>query len=209
MSDARNTVPDDVDVVELQTTYEGFFRIDRYRLRHKVFDGNRWSQEIDREVFERGHAVSVLPYDPHRDEVVLTEQFRMGGLAAPGVSHWQIECVAGIIDAGHTPEETAIRETQEETGLEVTNLTEAYHYLCSPGGSSETVRLYCGQVDSSTADGVHGLAEEGEFIRVFPATLPDAFDLLDTGKIANGMTIIALQWLRANRDELRRKWAVI
>lgn len=198
---------DDVDVVELNAVYEGFFRIDRYRVRHKVFETDRWSAELDREVFERGHAVSVLPYDPVRDEVVLIEQFRVGGYAAPGVSHWQIECVAGIIDPGDGAEETAIRETHEETGLEVTNLVEAHHYLCSPGGSSETVRMYCGQVDALNAGGIHGLENEGEYIRVFKVTADEAFSVLDEGKINNGMTIIALQWLRANRAELRAKWA--
>ncbi|MDA0241678.1 MAG: NUDIX domain-containing protein [Proteobacteria bacterium] len=198
---------DDVDVVQLNAVYEGFFRIDRYKVRHKVFETGQWSGELDREVFERGHAVSVLPYDPNRDEVVLIEQFRVGGYAAPNLSHWQIECVAGIIDDGDSAEETAIRETREETGLNVTNLVEAYHYLCSPGGSSETVRMYCGQVDAANAGGIHGLEHEGEFIRVFSVTADEAFATLDDGKINNGMTIIALQWLRTHRDELKRKWA--
>ena len=159
----------------------GFFRIDRYRIQHKVFHEERWSSELDREVFERGHAVGVLPYDPQRDEVVLIEQFRVGGFAAPDVSHWQIECVAGIIDAGDTPEETAVRELEEETGLISKDLMKLFHYLVSPGGTSETVHLYCSRVDATDAGGILGLEEEGEYIRVNALPVDDAFAMLDRG----------------------------
>ncbi len=60
--------PDDVEIIARETAYEGHFRLDRYRLRHRLFDGGM-SPELKREVFERGHAAALLPYDPVRDEV--------------------------------------------------------------------------------------------------------------------------------------------
>ena len=54
---------DDIEVLEKTTPFRGYFRLDHYRLKHRLFEGG-WSDEISREVFERGHAVSVLPYDP-------------------------------------------------------------------------------------------------------------------------------------------------
>ncbi len=71
----------DVELVEKTTPYDGYFRIGRYRLRHRRFDGG-WTEVIDREVFDRGRAAVVLPYDPARDAVVLIEQFRIGAYAA-------------------------------------------------------------------------------------------------------------------------------
>lgn len=67
----------DVEILEKTTPFQGYFRIDRYCLRHRLFAGG-WSGEMTREIFERGHAVGLLPYDPVRDELVLIEQFRPG-----------------------------------------------------------------------------------------------------------------------------------
>ena len=136
---------DDVDIREKRTVYQGHFRIDRYRLRHRLHEGG-WSAEMSREVFERGHAAAVLPYDPIRDEVVLIEQFRVGAYAA-GKSPWLVEIVAGIIDPGETPEEVVRREAREEAGLEVGALERIADYLSSPGGASES---WCFSAAAST-----------------------------------------------------------
>jgi ADP-ribose pyrophosphatase len=204
--------PDDVEVVEKTTPFQGHFRLDHYRLRHRLFEGG-WSGEMSREIFERGHAVAVLPYDPERDEVVLIEQFRPGAYAAlasewfgDGASPWLVECVAGIIEPGENPDDVARREMIEETGLEITRLTKVFHYLVSPGGSSESVFLYCARVDAANAGGVYGVTEEHENIRVFTLEADSAFAMLDQGQINNAMTIVALQWLKANRDRVRAEW---
>ncbi len=202
----------DVEVIEKTTPFRGFFRLDHYRLKHRLFEGG-WSGEMTREIFERGHAVSVLPYDPVLDAVVLIEQFRPGAYAALSsewfgndVSPWLIECVAGIIEEGENPEDVARRETAEETGCRVADLIPVCHYLSSPGGTSESVFVFCGRVDASNADGVHGLLDEHENIRVFTVSPADAFRMLDQGRIINAMTIIALQWFRANLGRVRGEW---
>ncbi len=205
--------PADVKVVERATPFQGYFRLDHYRLKHRLFEGG-WSGEMSREVFERGHAVAVLPYDPDRDEVVLIEQFRPGAYAAlasewfdDGASPWLVECVAGIIDKGENPDDVARRELIEETGLEAIQLTQLFHYLASPGGSSESVFLYCARIDSANAGGVYGMTDEHENIRVFSVSADEAFKLMDQGRIINAMTIIGLQWLRANGDHIRIEWS--
>ena len=96
------TRDDDIEIREKIAAYQGYFRIDRYRLRHRLHAGG-WSAEMTREVFERCHAAAVLPYDPIRDEVVLIEQFRVGAYAA-GWSPWLTEVIAGIIDPGNPRE---------------------------------------------------------------------------------------------------------
>lgn len=195
----------DVDVVEKTTPFKGYFQIDRYRLRHRKHDGG-WTRDIVREVFERGHAVGVLPYDPALDSVLLIEQFRVGAYAA-GMEAWQIEVVAGIIDAGETPEQVAVREAREEADCALTDLAFICKYLVSPGGATETCALFCGRADLSAAGGHHGLHEEDEDIRAFVVPVEEALRLLGDGKISNAVTIIALQWRALHREDLRRRWA--
>jgi len=195
---------DGFELLDKSERYSGFFRINRYRLRHRLFAGG-WSGEIEREVFERGHAVGVLPYDPVADSVVLIEQFRIGALVA-GMSPWLIEVVAGIVEEGETPEEVARRESLEEAGLEILALMPMCRYLVSPGGSSESVRLYCGRVDSRGAGGIHGLAEEHEDIRVDLMPYGEAIRLLEEGRITNSVSLIALQWLALHRERVRAAW---
>jgi ADP-ribose pyrophosphatase len=194
-----------VDIIERRTAYEGFFRIDQYRLRHRLHGGG-WSAELDREVFERGTAAGALLFDPERDRVVLVEQFRLPARLA-GMSPWQLEIVAGIIDPGETAEEVARREIREEAGLEAIGpLVPVHRFLTSPGGTTEMLTLFCARVDSRGAGGVHGLADEGEDIRVVALDYAEAMARLAAGGIENGFTLLALWWLAANRPRLRERW---
>ncbi len=194
-----------VEVLEKTTPYRGFFRMDVYRLRHRTFDGG-WTQVLSREVFERGHAVAVLPYDPERDRVILIEQFRIGAFAA-GLDAWLLETVAGIIEAGESAEEVARREAQEEAGCHITDLAPIAEVMLSPGGCSETLSIYCGRVDSRGAGGIHGLAHEGEDIRVLVLPPEEALARVMATRGANANAIIPLQWLLLNRRELRERWS--
>lgn len=194
-----------VEIIEKTTPFQGYFRIDRYTLRHRRHDGG-WTAPMTREIFERGHAAGVLLYDPVRDEVGLIEQFRPGALAA-GWEPWLIETVAGIIDDGAPPEDVAIREAKEEAGVVISDLVPMCRYLATPGGSSETMVLYCARIDSRDLGGVHGLEEEGEDIRVFAVPADEAIGWVEQGRICNATAIIALQWLALNRQRLSALWA--
>jgi ADP-ribose pyrophosphatase len=193
-----------VEVIERRTVFQGYFRVDLYRLRHKLFGGGL-SAEITREVFERGHAAAVLPYDPVRDEVLLIEQFRPGALAA-GWHPWVIEPVAGIIEPGESLTDVVQREAQEEAATVIQDLMPIYHYLTSPGGTSETCALFCGRVDAAGAGGIHGLPGENEDIRVMVVPFAETLAWLDSGKLNNALLIIALQWLALNHDKVRANW---
>jgi len=189
---------------EKATPFRGYFQIDRYRLKHQRFNGG-WSEEVSREVFERGHAASVLPYDPVRDTVILIEQFRVGAYAA-GIEPWLIEVVAGIIEPGEEPEAVVRREALEEAGCEIGDLEPICKVLMSPGGCSETTAMFCGRIDSTNAGGVFGLEHENEDIRAFVVPAEEALARLARSEYANATIVISLQWLALNRDRLRRKW---
>lgn len=194
---------DDVELIDKQAVYSGYFRIDRYRLRYRLHDGGT-SGVVVREVFERGQVAAVLMVDPKRDAVVLIEQFRPGPFAA-GHPAWLIEIVAGVIEGGESAEEMAKRESLEEADCEITNLFEVMRFFTSPGASTECVTLFCGRVDSSAAGGVHGLDAEGEDIRVMVVPFDEAVSLLDAGRIGNAKTIVALQWLAMNYDSVKKR----
>jgi ADP-ribose pyrophosphatase len=195
---------DGVELIEKQAAFCGYFRIDRLRLRFPLYEGGM-SREVEREVLERGQVAAVLLVDPDRDCVVLIEQFRPGPYAA-GEQPWLIEAVAGVIEGTESAEEMARREAREEANCEITDLFPIMRFFTSPGASTESVALFCGRVDSTHAGGVHGLEEEGEDIRVMVVSVMEALSLLHEGKIVNAKTIIALQWLASNYDEVKKRW---
>lgn len=199
----------DVEVLEERTVWQGYFRIDRYRLRHRLHDGD-WGQPMAREVFERGHAVAAVLYDPRQDRLVLIEQFRPGAYAAAREPHlagafspWLIEIVAGIIDADETPEEVVRREAVEEAGCAIYDLRPIQTILTSPGGSTETVMLFLGLTDAPPSGGVHGLKDEHEDIRVLVAPPEEVWRWMDEGRIVNGPGLVGLQWFRIHQHRLR------
>lgn len=192
----------DAELLEREPLYRGFFRLERFRVRHRLFAGG-WSEGYAREVFVRHEAAVVLLFDPARDVIVMIEQFRAPALALGTdkvATPWLLELVAGLVDKdGESPEEVARREAVEEAGCEVLALLPIARYMPSPGGSDEFVYLYLGLVDSDGAGGLHGLADEHEDIRVHCVPLADARALLEAGRINNAATLIALQWLLLNR----------
>ena len=205
MTDTFKPGPDAVQIIEREACFRGFYSLDRLRLRHLQFSGEM-GPTLSRELFIRHDAVCVLPYDPQRDEVVLIEQFRVGAMGK-SASPWLLELVAGLIDTDEQPEQVALREAVEEANLALTSLWPITQYFPSPGGSDERVYLYLGRCDSLGAGGVHGLAEEGEDIRVHVLALEDALDAVKDGRINNAASIIALQWLALNRAEVRGLWS--
>jgi ADP-ribose pyrophosphatase len=196
--------PTKVEILKRENCYKGFYQLDRLHLRHELFDGGT-SKDMTREVFVRHDAVCVLPYDPKRDEVVLLEQFRVGSMLKTA-NPWLVEMVAGLIDKAEQPEEVAHREAEEEAGLTLHSLWPITKYFPSPGGSNEFVHLYLGHCDSEGVGGLFGLKEENEDIRVTVWAYEDALQAVRDGKIINAATIIALQWLALNREEVRGLW---
>jgi ADP-ribose pyrophosphatase len=195
------------EILEKTICYDGFFRMERYRLRHRLFGGD-WSRPLVRELFERGHAAAVLPYDPRLDCVVLVEQFRIGALESAS-GPWLFEIVAGIISPEETPEAVVRREAVEEANCELQDLVPICDYFVSPGGTSERLSVFCGKVDAAHVGGIHGLAEEDEDIRVHVLSFQDAVAWLQAGKINCAAPIIALQWLQINRQQLRQQWGAV
>jgi ADP-ribose pyrophosphatase len=195
---------DDIQMLDQSTVYQGFFTINTYKFRHRLYNGG-WSEVVSREMFERGHAVVVLPYNPNTDELVLIEQIRLGALPTSRTP-WLLEAVAGMIDQGETHEAVARREAQEEAGLELGRLWPMLSYLSSPGGTTERIHIFLGELTHPVTTGVFGLAEEHEDIKVHSLSEQDAQKLLQAGAIDNAATVIALQWLALHKSQVRQQW---
>ena len=187
---------EDVNIEIEEVAFQGFFRMSKLTLKHRLFNGGQ-SQSLTRERFDRGPAVGVLLYDQTRDIVVLIEQFRVGALNE--ASPWIFELVAGMVETGEQPEDVAHRETLEEAGAKLEKLIPICDYLVSPGGTDEKLHVYLGLVDSAPIHGIHGLAEEGEDIKIHKVSSQQAFDGVADGTINNGATVIAIQWLEIQK----------
>jgi ADP-ribose pyrophosphatase len=203
----------DVELLEQQCCYDGFLKLKKFTLRHRLFEGG-WSGNLSRELLQRHEAVGVLPYDPQLDAILLIEQFRVGALShqlqqQPSdqrASPWMLEIIAGLIDKDESVETVARREAEEEAAIVINALEPIHRYYSSPGGTDEYCSLYCGQADLRQAGGVHGLAEEGEDIRIHVLAAARCQQLLDEGVVRNAHALIALQWFVMNRDRLRQRW---
>ena len=201
----------DAIVLSSERAWSGRFAVDLIRFRHRRFDG-AMSEPRTWELWRRGRAVALVPYDPIADTVVLIEQFRLPALAA-GLDPVMIELPAGLIEDGEDPEPAMHRELHEEMRMTADNLQYIGAYLLSPGGCDELLELYVGRVRSpeADADGIAhtaGAEAEGEDIRtrVWPAQ--KAIDLALAGGMPNSVTTIGLLWLAANRTRLREAWSV-
>lgn len=203
----------DVSLIHKETGYDGFFSIRQYAVQHALFRGGK-SKVLVRECLERGHAVGVLAYDPWLDNIILLEQFRIGAYVnilsendtLESNSPWLFEIIAGIVESGESHEEVAHREALEEAGCNLLKLEFIGNFYSSPGGSSETTKLYCGCVRSENIAGVYGLAEEGEDIRAQVVPFAKAVQWLKEGRLNNASTIISVQWLMLHRDEIKQGW---
>ncbi|WP_274062278.1 ADP-ribose diphosphatase [Vibrio parahaemolyticus] len=193
----------DVEIISKESVFEGFFKMVKYRFKHKLFAGG-WSDVVEREMFERGHAAAMLPYDPKTDQVVIIEQIRIGALEHE--HPWQLEIVAGMIDRNESAEEVIRREAEEEAGITVGRVASVTSYYPSSGGCSEKLDVFVGEVDASKAHGIHGLDYEDEDIRVHVLSREQAYQWVKDGRFENGASIIALQWLQLNHQELRSQW---
>jgi nudix-type nucleoside diphosphatase (YffH/AdpP family) len=197
--------PDDIDQISLTRGYTSFLAVQELKLRHRRFDGG-WTGELDRSVVAWGDAVTVLPYDPLRDRVLLIEQFRPAPLARGDSNPWCIEVIAGRVDAAETPEGTARREAAEEAGLTLGQVEGIGDYYPTPGLACEHITAFAGQASLNGPGGLHGLHDEGEDIRAVVLGFDEAMAAIEAGVVNTGPALISLLWLAANRPRLRDTW---
>lgn len=183
-----------VRIIQRREVFKRFvFRIEEVTLQHELFNG-AMSGEITRLILQRGDSVAMLLCEREKQTVLLCEQFR-----APTLDNgtgWLLEIPAGILEPGEDAEECARREVMEEIGFSVKMLRRIATVYLSPGGSSERIHLFYGDVSANDRTGKGGgLENEGEDIRLIYMPVVEAISKAKNGQIEDAKTLVALQWL--------------
>ncbi len=194
----------DVEIEDRSRVWAGRTALDVVRFRHRRFDGAMSPSRIW-EVWRRGDAAALLPYDPVADSVVLVEQFRLPALAAR-LAPVMVEIPAGFCEPGESAEEATRREAREEAGLVADRMVRVGKFILSAGGADETCTIFVGRIIASERVHKGGLAAENENIRSRVWKADDAIAAALAGEFPNSVTSLALLWFASRRDELRREW---
>lgn len=158
-------------------------------------DNGQW-QTQSREVYDRGNGATILLYNQQKQTVVLTKQFRMPTYQNGNESGMLIETCAGLLDK-ETPEESILRETREETGYQVNRVQKVGEAYMSPGSVTELLYFYVAEYTEDLLEGQGGgLDEEQENIEVIELPFLKALDMIQTGEIRDGKTIMLLQYVQ-------------
>jgi len=183
-----------VTIEDKKYILEDVFKVEEAYLRYEKFNGEM-SGTVRRISLERGDSVAVLILNLNTGKIILISQFRYPSYK--NGDGWPIEAIAGIIDKGEKPEESARREVQEETGLHIETLEHITTFYPSPGGSSERIFLFYSEVsrDQSIDGEIAGLACESEDIKSHELTLDEALGKIKSGEIMDAKTIIGIYWL--------------
>ncbi len=191
---------DDIKILQEKVVFNGFYPVKEITFQQKLFNGTI-SEPIKRELVLHKKSVVILAYNPELDSVILVEQFRIGAYKNSSHSPWLYELIAGMIDANEDAEDAVQREAMEEAGISFTEIQHIFDILDSPGGSNEKLYFYLG-ITHDAPNGIYGVAQEDENIKVHTMPLDEAYQLLTAGKISNGAAVIGLQWLMLHRNTL-------
>jgi ADP-ribose pyrophosphatase len=189
-----------------EVVWHGRFPLQIVRFRHRRFDGTL-SNLLTWEMWRRGEAVAVLPYDPWAHRIALIEQFRLPMLAA-GEDPIAREIPAGMLEPGEEPGACGLRELREEAGLESDTLAPMGSFMLAQGAMDERVHFFAARVHlPEPGEGrTLGLATENEETRVVVLEAEQAFGMTARNEIRNACGAIGLMWLQLNAPRLRQEW---
>lgn len=172
-----------------------------YVLKKIIFDyknkQGEW-QNQSREAYDRGNGATILLYNKESQTVVLTEQFRMPTYINGNDSGMLIEACAGLLDKDN-PEDCIRRETEEETGYRIGKVTKVFEAYMSPGSVTEILYFFIAEYTKAMKVNEGGGAEhEQENIDVLELPFSKALEMIKTGEIKDGKTIMLLQYAQIN-----------
>ena len=187
----------DVVVRDVEVVSDGWHVLRRTTLDVRRRDG-RWDRQ-QRETYDRGNGAAVLPHDPERDTVLLTRQFRWPAYVNGHPDGMLVEAAAGLLDEDD-PETAVRREAAEELGIRLGTVTKVFDAFMSPGSVTERVHGYVGAyTPADLVEAGGGLEDEGEDIEVLELPLDEALAMVADGRVADGKTIMLLQWVALQR----------
>jgi nudix-type nucleoside diphosphatase (YffH/AdpP family) len=180
-----------VKILSSETLSKRFVHLQKLTVEHETLSGGR--QTVVREIHDHGNAATILLYDPARRSVILVRQLRVPPVLN-GDDGFMIETPAGLLDKDD-PLTAIVREAMEETGYRIDRADYLFDAYMSPGTLTEKVSFFAAEIDVTRKAGKGGgLEEEGEDIEILEIPLADAYEMIGTGKICDGKTIMLLQW---------------
>lgn len=193
----------DVEITQREFLYQGFIKVEKISLKHRLFNQTSYTTPIQRELIRRKEAAGVLIYNDQQQRFALIEQFRVGAVD-DAISPWQLEIIAGVLDGDESPETCIRRESLEESGCVIDQLQHLFSFYPSAGACDEIFHLYVAQAELPEQGGVFGMPEEGENIQLHILKYQQLDSLFETQRLKNAPVIMALQWLKQHIAQMDR-----
>ena len=188
---------ENVQIVQTEILCNNWYTLKKVTYEFNRPDGSKHTHS--REVYDRGNGATILLYNKEAKTVILTRQFRLPSFLNGNEDGMLIEACAGLLEKDH-PEACIKKETEEETGYQVKDVRRIFEAYMSPGSVTEILYFFVAEYSKSikVTDG-GGLEEEQENIEVLEMTLDKAFEMITTGGIKDGKTIMLLQYAKLNQ----------
>jgi len=149
-----------------------------------------------RETYDRGNGAAILLYNKQSRTVILTRQFRLPTYVNGNTDGMLIEACAGLLDKDR-PEDAIRRETEEETGYKIAEVQKVFEAYMSPGSVTEMLYFFIAEYSSAMkVNEGGGLEEEQENIEVLEMPIEAAMQMIESGHIKDGKTIMLLQYIK-------------
>jgi nudix hydrolase, YffH family len=183
-----------IEIVKTEILSDNWYTLKKLTYQYTKPDGT--IQQQSREAYDRGNGAAILLYNITSQTVILTRQFRIPTYINGNESGMLIEACAGLLDQD-SPQDCIRRETEEETGYQIKEAKKIFEAYMSPGSVTEILHFFIAEYTNNmkVSDG-GGLEEEEEHIEILEITIQDALQMIDTGEIKDGKTIMLLQYIR-------------
>ncbi|MDH7461055.1 NUDIX domain-containing protein [Chitinophagaceae bacterium 26-R-25] len=169
------------------------FRYKLHKITYEYINKQNEKETMTREVYDRGNGAGILLYNKEMKTVVLTRQFRLPSFVNGNASGMLVEVCAGQLDHD-SPEDCIRRESEEETGYKIQDVTKVYEAYMSPGSVSEMLYLFIGAYTKEMKQSEGGGVDRGEDIDVLEMRFDEAMKMMEAGEIKDGKTIMLLQY---------------
>tara|TARA_Y100000815_G_scaffold130852_1_gene118138 strand:+ start:11963 stop:12607 length:645 start_codon:yes stop_codon:yes gene_type:complete len=185
-----------VKIKETKILSDNWYTLNKVTYDYQKKDGTWETQE--REAYDRGNGATILLYNPRKKTVILIKQFRLPTYVNGNESGMLIEACAGLLDKDNA-EDCIRKETEEETGYKIEKVSKIFEAYMSPGSVTEIVHFFIAEYtgDMKIGEG-GGLAEEQENIEVLELDFKKALEMIRTGEIKDGKTIMLLQYAQVH-----------
>jgi nudix-type nucleoside diphosphatase (YffH/AdpP family) len=187
---------DKVKILRTEILSDNWYVLKKVTYEYSKKDGTVQTQS--REAYDRGNGATILLYNKNQRTVILTRQFRLPTYVNGNETGMLIEACAGLLDKDN-PEDCIRRETEEETGYRVTDVRKIFEAYMSPGSVTEILYFFIAEYskDMKQTEG-GGVAHEEENIEVLEIDIDRAMNMINTGEIKDGKTIMLLQYVKLN-----------